>query len=147
MLCVTLGRPTMVAVSGEDPVPLPLELDEEAFQSRHVGTYVESGVATSTALAGSTRSALSFFVHSIKLFRIVHLILLSFYYDEDSNSVRDYNDYFTGPTSIFDLDTQMMKWIDEIPAHIQFDTYNLPMADELEHMRTFRRQAVVLRVR
>ncbi|KAH7007704.1 fungal-specific transcription factor domain-containing protein [Ilyonectria destructans] len=135
MLCATLGRPTMVTAAEADPVPFPEELDEGAFQSgRRTLTY-------------APMSTLSFFVYSAKLFKMVHLILLAFYSDENSNGARDYNHYFMGPTSIFDIDSQMMKWLAAIPDYIQLESYSLLVTEEPGHTQVFRRQAVVLRIR
>lgn len=147
MLCATLGRPTMVAGSEVDPVPLPTELDEEYFQSGHFERIVARGDTALSPHTSSGPSILSFFVCSATLFEIVQQILLTFYAEDNSSSARDPEDYFTGHTSIFDIDARLTKWLASVPAHLYLDSYNVNMAEEPGLTSTFRRQAVVLRIR
>lgn len=140
MLSATLGRPAMISASEVVPLPLPLELDEDLFQSGRLDiSEVESA-------SSSTKSAISFFVLSVELFEIVQRILLAFYSDSQGDVTDDHSQYFTGSDSVFALDSQMMKWRKGVPPHLQLDGDGGSQSQD-SASRTFTRQAVVLKVR
>ncbi|KAK5044717.1 hypothetical protein LTR84_010491 [Exophiala bonariae] len=144
MLSATLGRPAMVpAAAGTTTVPIPLEVDEENFQSGSMES--DTNVHFPTLL--SSGSVISFFVLSIELFEFVQRILLSFYSERSSDTTDSYSSYFVGKDSVLALDNEMGKWCKGVPSYLQL---HFPEASSPNHnspARTFHRQAAVLRIR
>ena len=104
----------MSSVSLADSVPLPLDLEDPCEDSR------SDEVADISRQAPVRRlSTLSFFTHSIKLYSIMHRILLSFYSDEGKESSDEMGRYFTDPGSAFEFDLELTKWCHSIPDHLK----------------------------
>ncbi|KIX99033.1 uncharacterized protein Z520_05494 [Fonsecaea multimorphosa CBS 102226] len=135
MVCMNLGRPVMISTSKEDPIPLPSEIHHED--------------ASAVEMSSSTpkQSVLTFFIISTKLYTIAQQILSSFYSEENERSTQGYEKYFEGEASIFRFDRALQGWYDEVVPHLDFQ--NGPVLGETENdwQMTFRRQAVVLRLR
>lgn len=149
MLCTTLGRPTMTAGSEADPTPMPTELDEDMLQSGKLdgGLGFAETEATVSLTHTPSPSIVSFFVQSARLFEIVQRILLTFYSDDNLSTTPGPIDDFTGYTSIFEIDAQLTKWESMIPTYLRLGDHSVSMDERPGVARTFRRQAVVLRIR
>ena len=147
MLCMNLGRPPMVPTSCNNAVPLPLDLDEQDYQSDILpeAHYERESIF---AASGGEATMISFFILSVDLYEIVQDILLSFYADETaSDRISGYECYFVGPGSIFEIDNKLAKWCSRIPSKLQLDYGATPASTQDEVEKTFRRQAVVLWLR
>ncbi|KAH9213109.1 fungal-specific transcription factor domain-containing protein [Leptodontidium sp. 2 PMI_412] len=146
MLCMNLGRPIMTpAFALEKSMPLPIESDDDTLEIKYRSLGPPWNQATTQSL--SEPCVMTFFLLSARLYRLVQHILVSLYLSEDTGGVRDYSDLFTGPDSVLALDHHLMQWYDTVPRHLRLD-HLVPESDQNEELSwTFRRQAVVLRVR
>jgi hypothetical protein len=140
---MNLGRPAMVSISLADSVPLPLEIDRDYLDPSGVGDRVDK---TNDVLPQSSSHLpiISFFILSAQLYSIMQHILLSFYSNDNSSQLHDYDGYFTGPDSVFQIDSELMKWCKTIPNHLRLDS--AITAEEQQERRNliFHRQAIVL---
>jgi hypothetical protein len=132
---MNLGRPVMISTSKDDPIPLPLENDQEDVYTVEMSSLTPD------------QSVLTFFVASTKLYSIAQQILCSFYSEDNERSMRGYEKYFEGKASIFRFDRALQGWYDEILPHLQFRGGAVSGETENDWQMTFRRQAVVLRLR
>lgn len=129
----------------EKSMPLPIESDDDTLEIKYRSLGPPWNQATTQSL--SEPCVMTFFLLSARLYRLVQHILVSLYLSEDTGGVRDYSDLFTGPDSVLALDHHLMQWYDTVPRHLRLD-HLVPESDQNEELSwTFRRQAVVLRVR
>ena len=115
MLSMNLGRPPVVSVSLADSVPLPVDIGEDFDDSTGNRSFETLGQVSTGP------SILSFFVHSAKLYGIMHKILLSFYPDESTDLADDSERSFNGLESTLQIDYDLMKWCRSIPDHLKID--------------------------
>ncbi|RMD40464.1 hypothetical protein DV735_g4653, partial [Chaetothyriales sp. CBS 134920] len=143
-MCMILGRLPMVSASA---VPLPQEVDEDAFQS---DTLPEGPLEHCTIEARRAGSAtmISYFILSAELFDIVQDMLLAFCVDDGSNEeTLSYDSFFVGPHSVFEIDSRLRKWTAKVPLALRIDQQSAPSSTEGKAISIFRRQAVILRLR
>ncbi|KAJ9603731.1 hypothetical protein H2200_011917 [Cladophialophora chaetospira] len=134
MVCMNLGRPAMGTTAQKESCSLPSETD-----------YEDSNIADPAT--STPASVLSFFVVSTKLYQIAQNILSSFYASEHSEHVPNYEHHFEGEASVFRYERELRAWCDKIPAHLEFHSGANPAQAQHDGQTTFRRQAVVLRLR
>ncbi|EED16213.1 C6 transcription factor, putative [Talaromyces stipitatus ATCC 10500] len=115
MLSMNLGRPPVVSVSLADSVPLPMDIGEDCDDS------TSNEPAENLGRVSTGPSTLSFFVHSAKLYGIMHKILLSFYPDESIECANDSERSFMGFESTLQIDYDLMKWCRSIPDHLKIN--------------------------
>lgn len=131
---MNLGRPAMVNAAKRESFSLPSEVD-----------YEDSSVVQPTG--ATSGSVLTFFVASTKLYQIAQKILLSFYSDEHTGQTRGYEPYFEEEASVFHFERELQRWCDDVPEHLVRRSGTVPGEAQSDWQMTFRRQAVVLRLR
>lgn len=137
MLSMTLGRPPMVSVSLAESVSLPTDSDEDWDDIRGG----RSGQTLGRDSEGP--SILSFFTHSVKLYNIMHKILLSFYSDENIASSDDADRHCIGLESTLHIEQELSKWCRSIPDHLRMNPFvSSRQCDEQPPM--FRRLGYIL---
>lgn len=138
---MNLGRPVMLSGGPTESTPLPLEIDDEyleIFDQERAKS--EPG---SVQQPSGCPSIMSFSVMSARLYQIVQRILGAFYLDSSNAIVYDYDRYFTGPDSVFQIESALMKWYNAIPAHLKLQTINASSVLNKKEW-IFHRQSVVL---
>lgn len=141
MLSTTLGRPAMIVSAARDPMPLPLTVNEEGFQS---GTNHELNGDIQEAYPPSL---ITFFVLSAELFETVEEFSTFFHTSDLSLRPTHLADFFIGTKSVLSFDERMINWNDNVPRHLQFDhARSSPPESNGQRGRSYR-QAVILRIR
>ena len=126
IVSMTLGRPAMLIGSSARSLPAPIDEDEEFVVSE-----------TSDKL-----SSIVFFTETVKLYRIVGLILLNVYkHNNEDRASSDEEDYFD---SLTDLDSDLIRVGSELPEGL---VHPLRHSDSQASPGILSRQAHVLHVR
>ncbi|RMZ87980.1 hypothetical protein DV736_g4801, partial [Chaetothyriales sp. CBS 134916] len=147
LMCMILGRLPMVPATCAHAVPLPQEVDEDAFQSDMLSEALLEQYTIEAKRAGST-TMISFFILSAELSDIVQDMLFAFCADESKNEeTLSYDSFFVGPNSVFEIDHRLRKWGAKVPVSLRIDQQSTPKSTESKATEIFRRQAVVLRLR
>lgn len=155
VVAMTYGRPTMIDRSVATAVPLPLGLDDEAI--RHGSS--RSGEASD--VDQPVPSMVDFFIHSLKLYDILQIILAEFYLPQsrkDNISRHQGEQLAPGSSplpdaalSILDVDRKLMGWERQLPAHLRrysiSDQVGNGSGAESALSGILHRQAVILRQR
>ncbi|KEF51141.1 uncharacterized protein A1O9_12755, partial [Exophiala aquamarina CBS 119918] len=108
LVCMNLGRPAMVSVSTLDSVSLPIETDDDDDLQ-------------SLQAAQSSKSLLSFFNHSARLYEIAQEILVSLYSGGNQTDSDGLDSYFLRDQSVFRLESYLRKWYAGIPSYLRLD--------------------------
>ncbi|OQV05675.1 Fungal specific transcription factor domain-containing protein [Cladophialophora immunda] len=117
VICMTYGRPCMIGPKAAVTVPLPLAIEEEDLMRS----------PPQEQAAGSQRSsAVEFYVHSLKLYTILHDVLFNFYsVNFKQTRPLDADKYFgslsEGQSSVFEIEHRLFGWENSIPDHLKMD--------------------------
>lgn len=146
VIAMTYGRPTMIEQSVATAVPLPNSIDDE---------YLSSDWTIQPRLPNQP-SKIDFFIKSLKLYEIMHEILIGLYTPGREISNQSGENYFgicnqgVSELSILDIDRKLMEWENSIPPHLQRSKWDhVPniFQNVINDNTIFFRQAVVLRQR
>lgn len=149
VVAMTYGRPCMVGSMAAATVPLPLPVDEDYLAGE---SYKDK-----PAPPGRQGSTVEFFVHSLKLYGILHDVIFGYNYGNaqpsqlqlvESNSLKGSPDQ--SQSSMFEIERRLQRWKESIP-----DGLRLPAASGQTSTQTpgsfaeatLYRQAVVLQQR
>lgn len=111
---MTFGRPTMIAKSLADAVPLP--------ETNNLGNQ--------ELQLNNQPSKVAFFVESLRLYNIMNDILLELYMRSESNSAKDQHSRDTEQSdyesielvTILKLDHDLMQWGRSLPLHLRISS-------------------------
>ncbi|EXJ66448.1 uncharacterized protein A1O5_10600 [Cladophialophora psammophila CBS 110553] len=139
VVCMTYGRPCMIGPKAAVTVPLPLPIEEEELMR---------GPAQERPAQLQRSCVAEFYVHSLKLYAILHDVLFNFYsVNFQQTRPLDADKYFgslsEGQSSVFEIEHRLFKWENSISDHLK--VASKPQADELGSQ--LYRQAVILHQR
>jgi hypothetical protein len=119
VLSMTYGRPCLIGSRTARPVPLPLPMDDELLSQ----SYVQQ-----RSSQAQKPSLIDFYVFSLRLYEILHDVLLNFYFtDVQQCQSKDglYDEYFGSSSSngsqssVFELERRLLSWENSIPDHLR----------------------------
>ncbi|KAJ5679442.1 hypothetical protein N7462_007686 [Penicillium macrosclerotiorum] len=126
MVSVTHGRPAMISQYDATNVPLPIASPIEMNKRQDTAAEIKS-------------DHISFFIESVRLYEIIHRVVLAFYRGKPSKERQ--NEHADDLDVVIQLDRSLSKWELNLPDHLQWGKLSSTV-DEV-----VRRQLIILRVR